>query len=146
MLELIKKNASKVNNIEYLFRIHPVIDKNIIKEKFKKKIKFSRNKNILKDLNQCDVVLYSGSSVSIQAINQGLIPVYYQKKKDLFSIDPLFQINELKVSNEMELGNLLKLILEKNIFIYKKKLKIQKYSKDYFTKLNSESLVKKLKK
>ena len=58
----------------------------------------------------------------------------------------IFQINELKVSNEMELGNLLKLILEKNIFIYKKKLKIQKYSKDYFTKLNSESLVKKVKK
>ena len=42
----------------------------------------------------------------------------------------------------MELGNFTKINSEKNIFIYKKKLKIQKYSKDYFTKLNSESLVK----
>ena len=146
MLELIKENASKVNNIEYLFRIHPVIDETIIKEKLNnKKIKFSKNKNILKDLNQCDVIIYSGSSVSIQAINQGLIPIYYHKDKDLFSIDPVFQINELRVANEMELNKLLNLILKNNKSIYKKKLKIKKYCKDYFTRLHSENLIKKLK-
>ena len=147
MLELIKKNTIKENNIDYLFRMHPVIDKNIIKEKYSsKKIKFSKNKNILKDLNQCDVILYSGSSVSIQAINKGLIPIYYHKDKDLFSIDPVFQINELRVKNENQLNNLLNLILKNNKSIHKKKLKIQKYCRDYFTKLNSKHLFKNLKK
>lgn len=146
MLELIKESLSKQNNIEYLFRMHPVIDKNIIKEKFNfKKIKFSKNKNIFNDLNQCDVILYSGSSVSIQAINQGLVPIYYHKNKDLFSIDPVFQINELTIKNDIELNKLLNLILKNNKTIYKKKLKVQKYCKDYFTELHSENLVKKLK-
>ena len=146
MLELIKKSLTKENSVDYLFRMHPVIDKNIIKKKFNnKKIKFSKNKNILNDLNQCDVILYSGSSVSIQAINQGLVPIYYHKNKDLFSIDPIFQINELIVKNEMELNKLLSLILKNNKSIYKKKLKVQKYCKDYFTELHSENLVKKLK-
>ena len=146
MLELIKKSLTKENSVDYLFRMHPVIDKNIIKKKFNnKKIKFSKNKNILNDLNQCDVILYSGSSVSIQAINQGLVPIYYHKNKDLFSIDPVFQINELIVKNEMELNKLLSLILKNNKSIYKKKLKVQKYCKDYFTELHSENLVKKLK-
>ena len=72
--------------------MHPVIDDSIIKKKFKnKKIIFSKNNNIFKDIDQCDVILYSGSSVSIQAINQGLVPIYYHKNKDLFSIDPLFK-------------------------------------------------------
>jgi len=146
MLELIKENISKKNKVEYLFRMHPVIDEKTIKEKFNnKKIKFSKNKNILKDLNQCDVILYSGSSVSIQAINKGLIPIYYHKDKYLFSIDPVFQINDLKVKNVMDLNKLLNLILKNNKSIYEKKSKIQKYCKDYFTKLDSENLIKELK-
>lgn len=147
MLELIKKNISKERNVEYLFRMHPVINKNIIIEKFNsKKIKFSKNNNILKDIARCDVILYSGSSASIQAINKGLVPIYYHKNKHIFSIDPVFKINKLTVKNEIELDKLLNLILKNKKFINKKKLEVQKYSKNYFTKLHYENLFKNLKK
>ncbi len=82
-------------------------------------------------------------------LSKQLTKVWYRfiiiKIKIYFQLIQFLQINELTVKNEMELNNLLNLILKNNKSIYKKKLKVQKYCKDYFTKLHSENLFKKLK-
>ena len=148
MMNLVS-GLKKNNNIEYIFRTHPVIDKSILKKEnyFYKNIKFSNKKDIRKDFDICDVVLYSGSSVCIQAALNGLLPIYFHEKNSIFSIDPLFEVNKFIVKNKFDLEKILNnLILNKKNIIIKKKLnKIQNYCLEYFDKLNLKVLTKNLK-
>lgn len=138
------------NNIEYIFRTHPVIDKSVLKKEnyFYKNIKFSNNKNIRKDFDICDVVLYSGSSVCIQAVLYGLAPIYYHNINYEFSLDPIYEVNKFVVKNKNSLDRILNyFILNKNNKTLKKKLiNIQNYCSDYFEKLNFKILLNTLKK
>lgn len=150
MLNLVREISLKKNDkIEYIFRTHPVIDKSVLKNENYPyaNIKFSKNKDILKDFANCNVVLYSGSSVCIQAVLNGLLPIYYHKKDSTFSIDPLFEINKFIVKNKFDLEKILNnLILNKEITKVEIKLsKIQKYCLEYFNQINLNILIKNLK-
>ena len=150
MLNLVREISLKKNNkIEYIFRTHPVIDKSVLKNEIytNPNIKFSKNKDILKDFANCNVVLYSGSSVCIQAVLNGLLPIYYHKKNSIFSIDPLFEINRFVIKNRLDLEKILNnLILKKENTRVKIRLKkIQKYCLEYFSKINLNSLIQNLK-
>tara|TARA_B100001063_G_C16769478_1_gene560720 strand:+ start:1820 stop:3301 length:1482 start_codon:yes stop_codon:yes gene_type:complete len=150
MLNLVREISLKKNNkIEYIFRTHPVIDKSVLKNEIytNPNIKFSKNKDILKDFANCNVVLYSGSSVCIQAVLNGLLPIYYHKKNSIFSIDPLFEINRFVIKNRLDLEKILNnLILNKENTRVKIRLKkIQKYCLEYFSKINLNSLIQNLK-
>ncbi len=87
-------------DIQFIWRLHPIIDiDNIIKsnKKFKKipkNITLSIN-SLEKDIALSDYVIYRGSTVVISAILQGLVPIYIDNgdKQDL---DPLYQYSKGK--------------------------------------------------
>ena len=76
-------------NIEYIWRLHPVIKINILR----KMIKFDLNnlpKNIIlsnntldKDAKKSDCVLYRSSTSAIQVLQYGCVPIYLEQEKQL---------------------------------------------------------------
>ena len=146
MLKLINNKLLDNQNITFIFRTHPLID---IKRDFKKiilnkNIFISKESDIKKDFIKSNYILYSGSSVSIYAIMNGLIPINYKNNKNEFSLDPFYKINNLIVKNPLTLLNLLKKINKsKHSTEFRKKLhKTQKYANLYFKKLNTDILIK----
>ena len=146
MLKLINNKLLDNQNITFIFRTHPLID---IKRDFKKiilnkNIFISKESDIKKDFIKSNYILYSGSSVSIYAIMNGLIPINYKNTKNEFSLDPFYKINNLIVKNPLTLLNLLKKINKsKHSTEFRKKLhKTQKYANLYFKKLNTDILIK----
>lgn len=146
MLKLINDKLLNNPNITFIFRTHPLID---IKRDFKKimlnkNIFISKESDIKKDFIKSNYILYSGSSVSIYAIMNGLIPINYKNTKNEFSLDPFYKINNLIVKNPLTLLNLLKKINKSKYSAeFRKKLhKTQKYANLYFKKLNKDILIK----
>ena len=147
ILKLINNKLLEINNINFVFRTHPLINivrdfsENIINQN----IIFSKEANIKKDFKNCDIILYSGSSACIEATMNGLIPINYKIDKFL-SYDPLYKVNKFIVVDQQQLYNKI-LHIKKNKFNQKlinKAKKIQLYSKLYFQKLNPQSLLKNL--
>ena len=147
ILKLINNKLLETNNINFVFRTHPLINivrdfsENIINQN----IIFSKEANIKKDFKNCDIILYSGSSACIEATMNGLIPINYKIDKFL-SYDPLYKVNKFIVVDQQQLYNKI-LYIKKNKFNQKlinKAKKIQLYSKLYFQKLNPQSLLKNL--
>jgi hypothetical protein len=147
MLKLINSKLFEKKNIHFIFRTHPLI--NIFQDfsinVINKNIFFSKEKNIQKDFQNCDIILYSGSSACIEATMNGLVPVNFKTDK-VFSYDPLYSINKFVVDNEHQLYSL---ILQIKKYRFDKKFinkikKIQIYCKLYFQKLNEQSLLKNL--
>ena len=48
------------------------------------------------DLSECKWALYRGTTMIVQAIYAGLIPLYFQKKPDEMSLDLLYEISQMK--------------------------------------------------
>lgn len=67
-------------------------------------ISVSSNASVKKDMEEVDIVIYRGSSLSIEALMMG-IPVIYIDLGDIISVDPLFECSSLKwiVRTEKEL-------------------------------------------
>ena len=74
--------ALKEKNLNFIWRVHPVINMQDILKKMKLgnylplNINISREKNLNKDLSKCKFVFYRGSAVAIEAVNLGLVPIY----------------------------------------------------------------------
>jgi len=89
-------------NIEFIWRIHPIMDFKSLKNKFPllkmipKNITIS-NQSIISDLKNVNFALYRGSSSIIQAVTFGVRPVYL-KIQDEITIDPLYEVEELRES------------------------------------------------
>lgn len=145
MFNLINDPILNQDNIVFIFRSHPLI--NLFKifndKKINKNIILSKNKNIKYDFIRSDLILYSGSSVCIEAVLNGLLPINLKAVKNFFSYDPLFEINKFIVSNSNELYNRI-LNLQKNKKLKKEFQKIQLYCKMYFNPINSKILLNNL--
>ena len=148
MFRLINNEFLFENNIKFIFRTHPLIkihrDLNI--DNVNTNIIFSNESDIKKDFKKCDIILYKGSSVCIEAVMNGLIPLNFHEDKNCFSYDPLYKVNNFKVRN----SKMIKLFVnsldkkEKRVKIKKNTGKIQKYCELYFQKLNQSSLINNL--
>lgn len=143
IFNLINQTFFNKEDIKFIFRTHPVLGN--CKKLFNKKNKniiFSQNKNIKEDFQRCGIILYSGSSVCIQAVNNNLIPINFKKNRDSFSYDPLFEINTYIVSNSNELMHTLKSFSNSSNkkLIYKNYKKIRNYCKTYFEPMNTKVL------
>ena len=96
------------NDIKFIWRFPPMIDyQELIKtdstlSKLPHNITISTG-SLSSDISNSQYVLYRGSSVVIQCVAYGLIPIYYKLSKE-FTIDPLHEISEGReiVSNENE--------------------------------------------
>ena len=81
--------ASTEKNLNFIWRVHPVINIEKILKKLKiNKFKLppnviiSNEKYLEKDLAKCKYTIYRGSSAAITALNFGLIPIYLKLKNE----------------------------------------------------------------
>ena len=137
--------ARVYKNVKFIWRIHPIFNwKDIFKllniYKFPPNIKIS-NKNLTNDIQRSKYCLYRGSGAVIEALRNNIIPIYYKKKDELDSIDPLFQFNMNKIENEKELLILIKKFNNNKKFIYEIK-KFKKFLDLSFDKININKLKK----
>ena len=150
LFELINNKNLINDKLNFLFRVHPVLNKSIdFKNKLiNKNIKFSSQKDIESDFKKSDVILYSGSSVCVQAVMQGIIPIYYRSPSCEFSRDPLYEVNRFTIKNKIELElKLNSLLKNKSTLSFKHKMyNLEKYCGLYFTKFNHNVLFKVLNK
>jgi len=146
MFNLINNKTLNDNNFQFIFRTHPVINigndlqKNLINEN----IIFSKESDIKKDFEKSDIILYAGSSVCIQAAMLGVVPVNYRNKNSSFSLDPLHEVNNFVVYNNINLKLKINSIFRNR---FNKKFNnqiflIKKYSSSYFKKINQDVLTK----
>ena len=104
LCDFARKIAIKRPDIMFILRLHPSLEGNT---HLKKVLNFSvmptniiiSKNTILEDLRNSKIILYRGSTVSIQAGCLGITPVYLRLKNEL-TIDPLFNVgkNKLKIS------------------------------------------------
>ena len=120
MLNFAKKLLFKFNKIRIIFRLHPEIKISNIKfpKYLKKNDRFIFSKNTLEeDLSKSKLLLYRGSSVCINAINNNIIPVYLNLG-DYLNIDPLYEINKNIVNSTRDFKKYLDFIDQnKNIIL-----------------------------
>ena len=145
LLKLVNSEELNKKEFKFIFRTHPLIDisRDFETYKMNNNIHFSQEKNIKKDFNKSDIILYSGSSVCIQATVSGLIPINFKNNKSDFSFDPLYKLNKFIVNNSIMLLYVFDEI-KKNKFKSKFKQaleKIQDYAQLYFQKLNADILI-----
>ena len=146
MFKLINTNTLNNNDFEFIFRTHPVLDifDELKKYKSNKNISFSQERDIKDDFKRSHIILYSGSSVCIQAIMYGLIPINYQNKIYNFSLDPLYKINKFIIKDSLSLKLEINLIYKKRFSLdfIKNIFQIKKYCNSYFKNLNQDVLIK----
>ena len=146
LLKLINNNLLFKKNLRFIFRTHPLINifSDFQKDHIYRNIIFSKEKNIQNDFNKSDIILYSGSSVCIQAVMNGLVPINFNNYKNNFSLDPLYKVNNFIIQDSLMLLNLINSIYKNKYSLrFQKKLnKIQTYSESYFKKLDQDILLK----
>ena len=141
-LEYAKQHRSQ----RFIWRLHPLLSF----KKLKKQSSIFKNlpdnitlseANLEDDINQCDSVLYRGSTAVVNAINVGLKPIYYRKSADELSIDPIYTHKKGKsiVHNQEELG----LALDRDIDA-KTMQSLQDFAQDFYTPLNVNIFLKAL--
>lgn len=133
-------------NIKVVIRCHPAAPF----ESFKKYINFripknfiiSNDKNVNEELSTVDMVLYTWTTVAVEALKLGL-PVIYLDILNPMYVDPLFECNALK-RNIRKPEELLPAIesfykMDEAVF-YKEQEMAQGYLKEYFYPVNEENL------
>lgn len=63
----------------------------------------SHNTRLQDDLDECDILIYRGSSVAVDALNRG-VSLIHIRQRDILSVDPLFGNSWLKWVAEDEAG------------------------------------------
>lgn len=144
MLNFCIKSAENFPNINFIFRVHPLINvENFIKEySFKdrlenlKNIIFS-NKNLEDDLLISNYVIFRGSSIVFNAVLNNKIPLYLNI--DEINCNPLYEIfpQKLIINNSDIFKNLEQLDLNEN-----EKLSMLDYCKSYFEEFDINKLKK----
>jgi hypothetical protein len=96
--------------INFIWRLHPLISFDFLK-KYNSGLSNLPSNIILSDskleddISNCQWVLYRGTTAIIQAIGEGLKPLYFQICGEM-TIDPLYQIDvgKIKITNLMDFG------------------------------------------
>ena len=139
MLEFTIEAAKILKNKIFIFRFHPMIDKNFFFQNFSINLIFSKN-TFLQDIKETKYVIYRGSAASIQALSSGSIPIYFKFQNEI-NIDPLFMMrNKFYVSN---VSDFIKILDNKRIVNLNKKNIL--FTQEYFDKPDFNPLIKYLK-
>ena len=109
--------VEKINIPEkkFLVRLHPNYSLDVLQNKYKlflrypKNVEFSKEKDLMLDLEKSTYAIYRGSGAVIYALQNGLKPIYFEVNKEL-PLDPLidFRENITKVSNSDQLNKAFK--------------------------------------
>ena len=101
-VDLLFELAKLLPTYHFIIRFHPITDIMRIKKERAQLINLPKNITISEtsfdnDLKRSDFAVYGGSTTIIKAIENGLIPIYYNKKGGQ-NIDPLFSLEKHKKS------------------------------------------------
>ena len=143
MFEFTIKAANEYKHKKFIFRFHPMVNKQLfLKEYIKNKFILPKNFIISKnsfdrDLEKSKYVIYRGSAAAIQALSLNKIIIYLNFTNEL-NIDPLYMLkNKFYVQKIVDL---------KKIFLNKKIMKKNQintaFTKQYFDKPSYFSLLK----
>ena len=112
MLDFVLECANQNPKVKFIFRLHPIIKVSSLLKTFKYKLKIPNNvvissNSLDEDIKLSKVVVYRGSTSVINAISNGLIPIYLDLGES-FSIDPLFDYIHGKfiISKAQEFNNI----------------------------------------
>ena len=137
LFEFSLRCAKNNRDINFIFRLPPMININLLIKRNKKFRNLPDNITIsevslLKDILRSNVILYRGSSVVIQGVVFGLKPIYLRVNNEL-TMDPLYEITDGReiVSSIEEFEHSLSKNIDTNI-----KEKLVSYCKDMYTPLD----------
>ena len=140
--------ALKYPQFQFIFRYHPITNVNqvirqcpLLKQNLPN-VKLS-NESFTNDLARANFAIYRGSTTIIKAVQNGLIPLYYQKKNEI-TIDPLSDIQQEKIN--LSSTQDLSLILNKSLDEFEKsQYKIIEHVNDFFSPINYDEILNVLK-
>ena len=131
-------------------RMHPFIPFDSIKHYLDynidtiQNITISKDKSLLEDLKEADIVLYKASTVCLEALSMG-IPVIHFDDGSFLSEDPLFLSNSLKwiVTKNDKLTNVIESICDlDNSSKIKQMEKVRVFISNYFHPITEKNLQK----
>ena len=145
-------SAKMLPNINFIWRLHPILDfKHILRElnykkKLPKNIIISKNKKVDYDIAKSKICIFRGSSVVFNALSSGLFAIYLNLNEKI-SIDSSnglkcwkMNINDVYQFKNF-INNLYRIELKK---IENKKIAM-KYSSQYFEGFNMKQVLKNIK-
>jgi len=146
VLKFLYKSGLGNTKMKVIIRCHPAAPY----ETFKKYIDFKmpdnfiicNQKSIQEELSDTDIVLYTWTTVAIEALKLGL-PVIYIDILDPLNVDPLFECNALKksVKKPEELLPVMEAFYSMNDDIFcKEQQTAQEYLKEYFYPVTEDNL------
>ena len=144
LLDFIIQFSKKNKDIKFIFRLHPILNFNEIKKikpeynKLPHNIIFSEQKLDF-DIKRSSFVLYRGTTAVIQAVSQGLCPIYLASDDEM-NIDPLYSV--LNKKNNINNEDDLKLIIKKYNKNRKLGVKLMRFCKLFYKDLNYKVLKK----
>ena len=89
--------ASNYPEIDFIWRLHPIIDFNKLAKKNRKLAALPNNitlssGDMLADISRCRWALYRGTTAIIQVVGEGLRPLYLEQEGEM-NMDPLYELN-----------------------------------------------------
>ena len=148
MVEYVLEQASKQKRVDFIIRNHPSLSfESILKNSLNMKnlpsnFSFSQETSVEEDIAQCDLVLYWGTTVALEAIMLGK-PVVHFDRGDLVSFDPLYELDVFKwtISPIQGLSSIIEKIqsLSEDEFVLSQKIG-RKYIMEYFHPINKEAM------
>jgi len=149
LLDYAMKQAVILSNVKFIVRAHPVIPLELLmklikmrREDMPKNMEESHSIEVLDDLKKSDVVLYWGSTISVEALMMGK-PLICFNRGDALSYDPLYKFNSFKwsVDSNMNLADIIKEIqlMDKKEHNRRRNESIA-YAKEYFIEPNQENM------
>ena len=144
-VDLLFELAKLLPTYNFIIRFHPIT--NIMRIKKERAQLIAPPKNITisetsfdNDLTRSDFAIYRGSTTIIKAIENGLIPIYYNKKGEQ-NMDPLFQLEKHKksIKKPSDIYEVLNVNEDENI---KNLKKLNLEIKQFFSPLNYEEVLK----
>jgi hypothetical protein len=101
LVEYVLDHAPKCGNVKFRIRAHPVLPFERLLSflgrdvEIHENVEVSHGRSVLEDLEDCDAVLYWGTTVALEALMLGR-PVIHFDRGDLLSYDPLFELDAFK--------------------------------------------------
>jgi hypothetical protein len=89
--------AKELPNVKFIWRLHPLVTFSSL-TKLNKKLRklpsnvFLSNDTLADDIAKCNIALYRGTTAIVQAVGNGLKPIYLALHDEM-TIDPLYEIN-----------------------------------------------------
>ena len=149
MLKYIISQLKYRKEYQLTFRFHPALSYKIVSAKYGFELENTANTalsqaSLQEDLQNNDLCIYWGSTVSLEALSMG-VPLIHYDLQSMFSYDPLFSCKHLKwiVTQDDSLPDIIKTINDLPNKEFARQVHLAKeYMKGYFYPVTDESLGK----